>query len=163
LKLSKIAVASMDILQSAPENVERTILNILKDNERYRQNIAEFSQKSFESISPKDTTSGTKLYLETLKGLDRKLVIKKAGELVEQSKAFLVLFLIDEGIFVVCGRSLDINYDMRTLLNSILARFGGRGGGRENFSQGGGSLTDNYESIIKEIEKEVEKIVSSLV
>ena len=52
---------------------------------------------------------------------------------------------------------------MRTLLNSILVRFGGRGGGRENFAQGGGSLSDNYESIIKEIEKEVEKIVSSLV
>ncbi len=162
LKLSKIALASMEILQSAPENVERTILNILKDNERYRQNVAEFSQKSFESICPKDI-SGTKLYFETLKGLDRKLVIKRAGELLEQSKAFLVLFLIDEGIFVVCGRSLDINYDMRTLLNSILAKFGGRGGGRENFAQGGGSLSDNYETIIKEIEKEVEKIVSSLV
>ena len=51
---------------------------------------------------------------------------------------------------------------MRTPLNSILTRFGGRGGGRENFSQGGGSLTDNYESTIKEIEKEIENIVSSL-
>ena len=162
LELSKIALASMEILQSAPENVERTILNILKDNERYRQNVAEFSQKSFESIAPKEI-SGTKLYFEILKGIDRKILIKKAGELIEQSKTFLVLFLIDEGIFVICGRSADIGYDMRILLNSILTRFGGRGGGRENFAQGGGSLTDNYESIIKEIEKEVEKIVSSLV
>ncbi|MFA7689785.1 MAG: DHHA1 domain-containing protein [Methanofastidiosum sp.] len=161
LKLSKIALTSMELLQSAPENVERTIANLLKDNEKYRQNLAEFSQKSFESICPRDI-AGTKLYFESLKGLDRKLVIKKAGELLEQPKVFLVLFLIDEGLFVICGRSTDIDYDMRTPLNSILTRFGGRGGGRENFSQGGGSLTDNYESTIKEIEKEIENIVSSL-
>jgi alanyl-tRNA synthetase len=73
-----------------------------------------------------------------------------------------VLFLIDDGIFVVCGRSEDIKYDMRTLLNSILNRFGGKGGGRENFSQGGGNLVENYETVIKEIEKEIENIVSSL-
>jgi len=162
LKLSKIALASMEMLQSAPENVERTISNLLKDNEKYRQNLAEFSQKSFESIAPKDI-SGTKLYFEILKGIDRKILIKKAGELIEQSKTFLVLFLIDDGIFVICGRSKDMDYDVRNLLNSILTRFGGRGGGRENFAQGGGSLSENYEGTIKEIEKEVEKIISSLV
>ncbi len=160
-KLSKIALASMEILQSAPENVERTISNLLKDNEKYRQSLSEFSHKSFESISPKNI-SGVKLYFETLKGVDRKLLIKKAGEMIAQQKTLLVLFLIDDGVFVICGRSEDLSYDMRALLNSILARFGGRGGGRENFSQGGGSLTDDYESTIKEIEKEVEKIVSSL-
>ena len=79
LKLSKIALASMEILQSAPENVERTITNLLKDNEKYRQALAEFSQKSFESISPKDI-SGAKLYFEVLKGIDRKILIKKAGK-----------------------------------------------------------------------------------
>lgn len=161
LNLSKISLASMELLQSAPENVERTISNLLKDNEKYRQNLAEFSQKSFESIIPKDI-SGTKLYFEILKGIDRKILIKRAGELIEQSKTFLVLFSIDDGIFVICGRSGDINYDMRNLLNSILSRFNGRGGGKENFSQGGGTLTENYEGIIKEIEKEVEKIISSL-
>jgi alanyl-tRNA synthetase len=161
LKLSKIALASMDILQSAPENVERTISNLLKDNEKYRQNLAEFSQKSFESISPKEISS-IKLYSDILKGIDRKILIKKAGEIITQSKTFLVLFLIDDGIFVVCGRSEDIKYDMRTLLNSILNRFGGKGGGRENFSQGGGNLVENYETVIKEIEKEIENIVSSL-
>ena len=162
LKLSNIALASMEMLQSAPENVERTISNLLKDNEKYRQNLAEFSQKSFESIAPKDI-SGTKLYFEILKGIDRKILIKKAGELIEQSKTFLVLFLIDDGIFVICGRSKDMDYDVRNLLNSILTRFGGRGGGRENFAQGGGSLTENYEGAIKEIEGEVQKIISSLV
>ena len=162
LNLSKISLASMEILQSAPENVEKTISNLLKDNERYRQNLAEFSQKSFESIVPKDI-SGTKLYFEILKGIDRKILIKKAGELIEQSKTFLVLFLIDDGIFVVCGRSKDMGYDVRNLLNSILARFNGRGGGRDNFAQGGGSLAENYEGAIKEIEGEVEKIISSLV
>ena len=161
LKLSKIALASMELLQSAPENVERTISNLLKDNEKYRQSLSEFSQKSFESISPKNI-SGVKLYFETLKGVDRKLLIKKAGEMIAQPKTFLVLFLIDEGVFAICGRSDDISYDMRALLNSILPRFGGRGGGRENFAQGGGSLTDNYESLIREIEKEVENIISSL-
>ena len=152
----------MELLQSAPENVERTISNLLKDNEKYRQNLAEFSQKSFESIAPKDI-SGTKLYFEILKGIDRKILIKRAGELIEQSKTFLVFFSIDDGIFVICGRSGDINYDVRNLLNSILSRFGGRGGGRENFSQGGGPLAENYEATIKEIENEVEKIISSLV
>ncbi|NYT14164.1 MAG: hypothetical protein GKC01_06625 [Candidatus Methanofastidiosa archaeon] len=161
LKLSKIALASMELLQSAPENVERTISNLLKDNEKYRQNLAEFSQKSFDSISPKDI-SGIKVYFDILKGIDRKILIKKAGEIITQSKTFVVLFSIDDGVFVICGRSDDIKYDMRTLLNSILARFGGRGGGRENFSQGGGNLVEDYEKIIKEIEKEVEMIVSSL-
>ena len=161
LKLSKIAMSSMELLQSAPENVERTISNLLKDNEKYRQNLNEFSQKSFESISPKEV-KGVKLYFDILKGIDRKILIKKAGELIEKQRTFLVLFLIDEGVFVVCGRSGDLSYDMRPLLNSILAKFGGRGGGRENFAQGGGSLTDDYEAAIKDIEEEVQKIVSSL-
>jgi len=161
LKLSKIAISSMELLQSAPENVERTISNLLKDNEKYRQHLNEFSRNSFESISPKEV-KGINLYFDTLKGIDRKILIKKAGELIEKEKTFLVLFLIDDGIFVVCGRSGDLSYDMRALLNSILAKFGGRGGGRENFAQGGGALTDNYEAAIEEIEEEVQKIVSSL-
>ncbi|NMC75783.1 MAG: hypothetical protein GYA60_00565 [Candidatus Methanofastidiosa archaeon] len=161
LKYSKIALASIDILQSAPENVERTILNLIKDNEKYREQLSEFSKKSFDSLIAIDI-SGIKLYFEVLKGIDKKVLIKKAGELVEQSKTFLVMFLIDEGIFVICARSQDIQYDMRILLNSILERFNGRGGGRENFAQGGGSLTEDYEKTVEAIKNEVNTIVSSL-
>ncbi|NMC61030.1 MAG: hypothetical protein GYA51_16865 [Candidatus Methanofastidiosa archaeon] len=161
LRLSKIALASIEILQSAPENVERTISNLLKDNERFKHQLNQISQKSFESIEPTDI-SGVKLYFDILKGIDKKVLIKKAGEIVEQSKTFLVLFLINEGLFVICGRSQDINYDMRPLLNKILTRFDGKGGGKENFAQGGGPLPEDYETKIDEFRKEVVNIINSL-
>jgi len=161
LKLSKIALASIEILQSAPENVERTILNLMKDNERFRQHINQFSQKSIDNLTPEDI-SGTNLYFEVLKGIDKKILMKRAGEIIEKTKTFLVFFLIDEGLFVICGRSKDINYDTRPLLNNILGRFNGKGGGRDNFSQGGGVLVQDYENIIEMIKIEVKDIVSSL-
>jgi alanyl-tRNA synthetase len=95
LRLSKIALASIEILQSAPENVERTISNLLKDNERFKHQLNQISQKSFESIEPTDI-SGVKLYFDILKGIDKKVLIKKAGEIVEQSKTFLVLLSMTE-------------------------------------------------------------------
>lgn len=162
LKLSKIALASIEILQSGPENVERTILNLLRDNEKFRQQINQISQKSFESLAP-EYISGKKLYFNILEGIDKKLLIKRAGEIIEGPNTFLVFCLIDEGIFFICGRSPDINYDVRPLLSSIMTKFNGKGGGRENFAQGGGVLIPDYEKIIEEIRKEVHTIVSSLV
>ncbi len=161
LTLSKIALASMEILQSAPENVERTISNLLKENEKHRKTLAELSEKGCESITPKKV-SGINLYFDVLKGIDKKVLIKKAGELIEEKKTLLVLFLVDEGVFVICGRSSDIDYDCRALLNNILSRFEGRGGGRENFAQGGASLKPDFEDKVREIEEEVKNIASSL-
>lgn len=161
LNLSKIALASMELLQSAPENVEKTISNLLKENERQRKTLAELSQKGCESIAP-ENVSGINLYFEILTCMDKKILIKKAGEIIEEKKTLLVLFLVDEGLFVVCGRSNDIDYDCRALLNNILERFSGRGGGRENFAQGGGALKPDFEEKVEEIREEVRKIASSL-
>jgi len=61
-----------------------------------------------------------------------------------------VALLADEGdqLRVVFARSADSTLDAAALLKKILERFGGRGGGRANFAQGGG-LTGSADEVLK--------------
>jgi alanyl-tRNA synthetase len=61
-----------------------------------------------------------------------------------------VAILIDtaEQLRIVIARSADLTVDAAGVLKKVLERFGGRGGGRPNFAQGGGLAADSPQTVL---------------
>ncbi|HNU35871.1 MAG TPA: DHHA1 domain-containing protein, partial [Methanomassiliicoccales archaeon] len=70
-------------------------------------------------------------------GLDRKMVMEKANEMVANGGSVAALICQDDKTFLVLACSADVKLDCVSLLNSVLSQHGGRGGGKPNFASGG--------------------------
>ena len=69
-------------------------------------------------------------------------VAAKPGHLV-------VLVSTSVPALVVVARSSDVGVSAQQLLASLLATFGGRGGGRPDFAQGGGLAAPSADAILQ--------------
>jgi len=76
-------------------------------------------------------------YSGSFVGLDRKLVMEKANEMVAGGGSVAALVCQDDKTFLVLACSPDVRLDCVSLLNSVLSLHGGRGGGKPNFASGG--------------------------
>jgi alanyl-tRNA synthetase len=64
---------------------------------------------------------------------------KTATEMVAAGKTVALLASTDGGVRVLFARSPDVNADMGALLREAIPIVGGKGGGRPDFAQGGGT------------------------
>jgi alanyl-tRNA synthetase len=80
-----------------------------------------------------------KFYHGSFTGLDRKMVMERANEIVADGSSVAALVCQDDKTFLVLARSADVALDCVHLLNSVLSQHGGRGGGKPNFASGGTS------------------------
>jgi alanyl-tRNA synthetase len=56
---------------------------------------------------------------------------------------------------IAVARSADIRLSAQTLLTAVLAKFGGRGGGKPDFAQGGGLVASSADEIIESITRKL--------
>ena len=68
------------------------------------------------------------------------VVLQKTGtEMVAAGKTVALLASTDGGVRIVFARSADVTADMGALLRDVIPMVGGKGGGRPDFAQGGGT------------------------
>ena len=78
------------------------------------------------------------LVAASLEGWDANSLKLVASHIVERPGHAAVLFGMPAPAAVVAARSADVSLDASALLKQLTARFGGKGGGRPELSQGGG-------------------------
>jgi alanyl-tRNA synthetase len=64
---------------------------------------------------------------------------KTAQELAAQPGTIALLGASDQGVRLVFARSADVKVDVGALLKEVMPMVGGRGGGKPDFAQGGGT------------------------
>lgn len=105
---------------------------------RCRDALKHYGRQMLASLEAQ-RVAGLDLYSGTFYGLDRKVLMEKANELVAGGGSVAALVSQDDRTFLVLACSPDVNMDCVSALNKILADHGGRGGGRPNFASGGTS------------------------
>jgi alanyl-tRNA synthetase len=103
---------------------------------RAREALRIYGKLALSSLQP-EKLGEWKFYAGSFTGLDRKLVMEKANEMVAAGSSVAALVCQDDKTFLVLACSADVKLDCVSLLNSVLSQHGGRGGGKSNFASGG--------------------------
>ena len=104
------------------------VANLQAELVRYR--AAELSARA-------ESVNGVDVIVEALTG-DANALKSLASEIVGQAGRAVALVSADSAPLVVIARSKDVKASAGRILTALTSRFGGRGGGRDDFAQGGG-------------------------
>ena len=120
-----------------------------------RESLKHYAREALSKLEPSEV-GGMKVFSGVFTGLDRKLLMEKASEIVSGNNSFVTLVSQDDKTFLVLACSSDVRLDCVSLLNKVLGAHGGRGGGRSGFASGGTNdqvdaerLLENVLNIIK--------------
>ncbi|MHC1708836.1 MAG: alanine--tRNA ligase-related protein [Methanomassiliicoccales archaeon] len=103
---------------------------------RARESLKAYGKLALSSLQP-EKLGEWKFYSGSFVGLDRKMVMEKATEMVTGDNSIAALVCQDDKTFLVLACSSDLKLDCVSMLNSVLSQHGGRGGGKPNFASGG--------------------------
>lgn len=123
-------------LGSLPQDSLTAFDNRDRELVRAREALKAYGRLALSSLRP-EQLNAKKFFSGSFAGLDRKMVMEKANELVAGGGSVAALVCQDDKTFLVLACSTDVKLDCVSLLNSVLSQHGGRGGGKPNFASGG--------------------------
>lgn len=160
---SQLAISALSVSETlgcAPENVEPTVRNLKVDKESLLEKVKASSKDVLESLEPEKIGSYS-IYSSMLQGADRKTMNDVSSRLIRQGGAIVLLCDVSDTAFMVVACNEKISIDCPSLLNKGLDTIKGRGGGRKNFAQGGGSDIQRAEEAFKLVRQSILDIISS--
>lgn len=123
-------------LGSLPQDTLTAFDNRERELMRSREALRTYGKLALSMVRP-EHVGDLKVYQGTFLGLDRKMVMERANELVAERGSFAIFVCQDDRTFLVIARSADVELDCVQILNQALSRYGGRGGGKPHFASGG--------------------------
>jgi alanyl-tRNA synthetase len=84
---------------------------------------------------------------------------KTAQELAAQPRTVVLLGAKDQGARLVFARSADVQVDVGTLLRETMPLVGGKGGGKPDFAQGGGTESGKVDEALRSAKAAVAKLL----
>lgn len=140
------AWAAANLLSTRPENLPSHVQNLMERLKNAERELNALRKRQlFESIPERIARAdalpdGSKLVCAEIDA-DMQLLKDFASKLIEQNGIVVLLAASNgEKWNFVFARSADVNIPMGALLSSALKPLGGKGGGRSDFAQGGGSI-----------------------
>ncbi len=124
-----------EALGAPQKTVLNATLNLKQEAEDLRRRLANLTRYMLEHLNPEELY-GTKVYTNLYRGVDRKALMDCAGELISSVKTVALLADAQKDALVVLCRSKDLTFDCSLLLKEVLQEFGGRGGGKPEYSTG---------------------------
>lgn len=155
IELANICLQATEEAESKPELLVRTISNIKQEIETNREMLKNASKQQLEHLRP-ESLNGVDIYSGKFYA-DKKILTDAAENY--KSKGNIAAFVsISDSVSVILA-SGNQNIDCKKILSEILTEFGGRGGGKPDFAQGGIEDVSKADSIL---EKMIKTIKSSL-
>jgi len=148
--LAKISRKLSTILTSDTENIISSVERLQKEVDDYKEKFREMSAKLLDHNNSEDI-KGINFIWNVVEGVEKKQMTDKVNEIMKE-KTIICFISKDERATVLLSISEDMKIDAPKLLNEALGKFGGRGGGRDNFAMGSLEL-QHTEKFIEELKK----------
>ena len=154
LALSLTALEVVDGIGCRAEDAPRAVANSRADAELKGRLLGRAARRLAASAVPEDV-AGRSVYCVSLPGTDRAALSEFAESVKARGGVALVVGVTDT--LSVIMASGDEAVDCRRLLPEVLKRFGGRGGGKPDFAQGGVPDASAEEAVLKAMRDAVAK------
>ncbi|KUE73377.1 alanyl-tRNA editing protein [Candidatus Methanomethylophilus sp. 1R26] len=152
ISLAATCLEVIDETGSKPELVVKTVANMKHNLEAAAEASKEAAKKGVGSLEP-ETVGGTAFYSGVFPGADRK-VLAEAVEKLKAEGAVCAFIAVGETANIMLG-SGSPKVDCRKVLPKVLGMFGGRGGGKPDFAQGGIPDASKAAEALEALKKEV--------
>jgi alanyl-tRNA synthetase len=155
-KLFKIASLVKADKASAAEKVSAALQHIKvleKEIAQFKDSMA--GQKSKDLISNVQDVNGVKLLVAKLEGVEAKALRGMVDDLKNQMQSGVVALGIanDDKVSLITGVTKDLvsRFKAGELVNHMAAQVGGKGGGRPDMAQAGGSQPENLQEALDSV------------
>jgi alanyl-tRNA synthetase len=150
--LRDAVTASVRTLSVLPAELPAALERIQTDAKELRRQVKDYQTKvaaqEADALAQAATPVGSlKLVVSTMSGWDAAGLKLIAARIAERSGLLVILVSEPPPAAVVVARAADLSIDSSAILKAIVARHGGKGGGRPEMAQGGG-LTGSAAEII---------------
>ncbi|MCX6650435.1 MAG: alanyl-tRNA editing protein [Methanomassiliicoccales archaeon] len=125
-----------EILGSNPQDFRVAFENRESEHRKAMESLKQYSKVVLNALEP-NLVGETKVYAAHFRGIDRKLLMDKATDIVSGTCSIAILVSEEDKSFLVLSRSPDQDIDCVSIVNEVLSEFGGRGGGKAGFATGG--------------------------
>ena len=166
-KVSEALVAPIDKLDKTAEKIAKELKEV---NVEKRKLIKELAESSVEQTKTDDATveaEGVSIFKRDFgEVIDVDRMVKTASELIKRNEATVTIFYGSNGktcrLMVMAGETaVQKGVNANLIIKEVAHIFGGGGGGRPNFAQGGGTKPDKLQEAVKAAEHEVKKQIKS--
>lgn len=134
MDLANVCLQTVEVVDSKPEDVVKTVINMNKEIDISRISIKELTETVILSLKP-DNINGTSIYSILLPEVDRK-ILTEVAEKIKGSGGVALLVSVGETVSAIMA-SGSLKIDCRNIITEGLGKFEGRGGGKPDFAQGG--------------------------
>jgi alanyl-tRNA synthetase len=155
--LAITCLEAAEAADSKPEDIVRAVSNMKRELECARVSLKGSARAFLSSVRPKDV-NGTEVYSAAVFGADR-TVLADAAEKIKAAGGVAVFVSSGEAVSAVIA-SGSAAADCRKVLTDVLGRFGGRGGGKPDFAQGGMPDPEKAEDLLRALEEEMARSLS---
>ncbi|MDR0888021.1 MAG: alanyl-tRNA editing protein [Candidatus Methanoplasma sp.] len=156
VKLALVSLQASDEAGSKPEDLVRWISNTKHDLEVGKNAARSLVKDRLRDLVP-NNVKGTDIFSGIFPAADR-TVFADASESIRRKGGIAVLLSTGDTLSVILA-SGNPKVDCKTILGKVLTGFGGRGGGKNDFAQGGVPDTSTAESVLSKL---IEEVVLSL-
>lgn len=153
MSLATSCLSIIDGLGSKPSDIERTISNMKHELESCKRMLKESTISMIRTLKPLNV-GGVDVYAGIFHTSDRS-VLTDAAERYKEDGAVAAFIGVGDNLTVLLA-SGDKRVDCKKLISETLSEFGGRGGGKPDFAQGGVADTAMKERILKSLMKGIE-------
>ncbi len=153
MSLATSCLSIIDGLGSKPSDIERTISNMKHELESCKRMLKESTISMIRTLKPVNV-GGVDVYAGIFHTSDRS-VLTDAAERYKEDGAVVAFIGVGDNLTVLLA-SGDKRVDCKKLISETLSEFGGRGGGKPDFAQGGVADTAMKERILESLMKGIE-------
>ncbi len=129
----------------AVERLQSELRELKRENKALQGKLAAFEADALAAGA--EAAGGLALVVAQLEGWDAGSLKVIASHIVARPKHAAVLIGMPAPASIVAARSPDVSLDCAAIVRQLALRFGGKGGGRPELSQGGGLSGDGREIV----------------
>ncbi|MGH9768494.1 MAG: alanyl-tRNA editing protein [Blastocatellia bacterium] len=154
-RVSRTADAIALKFSASREEAEPAVAKLLDENKRLLRRARELAGiaatvEAFELIDATEAVEGLRIVSRVFEGRDIEELNLLAHRLVDGDNVVALLAAKEGGTArLVFARSANLPADMNAMMRAACERLGGRGGGKPDFAQGGGSKASELNSALE--------------
>jgi alanyl-tRNA synthetase len=148
--LAESARKIASFLETDQDSALDKLKKIVEEKEEYKEKFRELSTKLLD-YSKQEKVNEITLIHNSVENIEKKQLIDKANELLKE-KTIVCFVNKNKRATILLSISQDLDYDAPALLNKVLSKFKGKGGGRDKFAMGSVELKYS-DKIIDELKK----------
>jgi len=165
-KLDKINEDNLDMIASLTKsnsvNLLEKIKQLISDQKSLEKQITNFqkqlaSDQSVDLISKAENINGIKLLATEVSGVSAKDLRDLADKLKDKLGTAVVVLAVVSGkkvsLISAVTKNLTDKYQAGTILNHVASQIGGKGGGRADMAQGGGTEPEKLKDALNSVKE----------